>query len=286
MPELPDLLHQVPILRRELAGRRITEAHVGLPVVMRQVIPGDPSANLVGARFTEVVRRGAFVRFLLEDGPIPAEIAIHPMLAGRFSFVPAAQKIPVDTGFSMVLDDGRRLRFRDDRQMGKVYIIPPGEFSSVPGLDRIGIDILDDAVFTWEAFSAIAKKRRDQAKSFLLDHAAIDTLGNAYSDEVLHEAHLHPKARMNELTDAQRRALYDALVAVPRHAAAEIQTRNPPLDEKLRDFLKVRNRKGPCPDCGTEVRTCGIHGHDAYFCPTCQPDGKGRGFVDWSRLKR
>lgn len=259
---------------------------MGLPVVMRQVLPGDPNSVLVGGRFVDVVRRGAFVRFLLAETPVPAEIAIHPMLAGRFSFVPASQKIPVDTAFSVVLDDGRRLRFRDDRQMGKVYLIAPGDFSQVPGLERIGIDILDDAVFTWPAFEKLAKKRRDQAKSFLLDHAAIDTLGNAYSDEVLHAAHIHPKARMNELTDAQRRALYDALIAVPRAAAAEIQRRNPPLDEKLRDFLKVRNRKGPCPDCGTEVRTCGIHGHDAYFCPTCQPDTKGRGLVDWSRLKR
>ncbi|HJN72824.1 MAG TPA: hypothetical protein QGF58_02720 [Myxococcota bacterium] len=27
-----------------------------------------------------------------------------------------------------------------------------------------------------------------------------------------------------------------------------------------------------------------VRGHDAFFCPSCQPDTSGRGFVDWRKL--
>jgi formamidopyrimidine-DNA glycosylase len=73
-------------------------------------------------------------------------------------------------------------------------------------------------------------------------------------------------------------------VKVVRVARDEIARREPPLDEKLRDFLKVRNRAGePCPRCGETIRAAGVHGHDAFFCPICQPDVKGKGLVDWRK---
>jgi formamidopyrimidine-DNA glycosylase len=155
----------------------------------------------------------------------------------------------------------------------------------VPGVEGLGVDVLS-ADFTLERFRAVAKKRRDQVKSFLLDHAALDTLGNAYSDEVMWAARIHPRTRVTELSPDQIAALHQAIVGVLRSAVDEIARRKPATDEKLRDFLSVRNKKGqPCPRCGTAIRTCGVHGHDAFFCPTCQPDAQGRGFVDWRRIK-
>ena len=42
---------------------------------------------------------------------------------------------------------------------------------------------------------------------------------------------------------------------------AVIAERQPALDEKVRDFLRVRNRKGqPCPRCGTTIRAAGVRG--------------------------
>ena len=80
-------------------------------------------------------------------------------------------------------------------------------------------------------------------------------------------------------------ALYDAIVSVLRTSTDTILERKPPLDEKLRDFLSVRLRAGePCVRCGTRIRKAGVHGHDAFFCPTCQPDERGSAIVDWRKL--
>jgi formamidopyrimidine-DNA glycosylase len=53
---------------------------------------------------------------------------------------------------------------------------------------------------------------------------------------------------------------------------------------KVRDFLKVR-MKETCPRCGAKVRTAGVRGMDAWFCPRCQPATRA-GLVDWTRTGR
>ena len=139
--------------------------------------------------------------------------------------------------------------------------------------------------FTRERFRALAKGRREQVKVFLKDKSALDAMGNAYADEVCFAAGLHPKRPVNRLGPAELDGLHDAIVSVMGNAREVIAARAPPLPEKVRDFLHVRGRKDqPCDRCGTTLRVAGIHGHDAFFCPKCQPDVDGRGFVDWRRV--
>ncbi len=286
MPERPDLEHQVPILDRELTGRTITAVHVGIPVVLRVAVAGRPVDLLPGHRFTGARRQLHFVRLPLAPpaGGDPLELVIHPMLAGRFQLVPASARMTKDCGVAWTLDDGRQLRYRDREKMGKVYVIAAGDEGRVPGLQPVGLDVLDDDAFSFDAFAALARKRRDQVKLFLMDKAALDSFGNCYADEALFAAGIHPKLRARELSDEQLRRLHAAMRQVLTEARDEIARRDPPLPDKLRDFVKVRNRKGqPCPACGEKIRTVGVRGHDAFFCPRCQPDSKGRGFVDWRR---
>lgn len=181
----------------------------------------------------------------------------------------------------------RDLWYRDDVQMGKVYLVARGDSASVPGLSKIGLDVLDPAVFTRDAFRAATTKRREQAKVFLMDKSILDAMGNAYADEVLFAAGIHPKTPVYKLAPADVDRLHDAIVGVLSHACEVIRRRRPPLPEKVRDFLSVRGRPGePCVRCGTKLRKAGVHGHDAIFCPECQPDGRPRAFLDWRRLDK
>ena len=279
MAERPDLEYVVPILARELQGREIVGVRVKKPVVLRVAVEGKFEELVVGRRLGAVTRRAHFVRFGLGD----LEMVVAPMLAGRFLLTPAKEKSPADLAVAWALDDGRELRYRDDVQMGKVYVIPAGKLELVPGAARIGLDVLDRKVFTRAAFRALARTRRDQLKVFLMDKSALDAMGNAYADEALFEARLHPKTFVRALTPEEVDRLHDAIVKVIGDATRIIQERRPQLDEKLRDFVKVRGRHGePCPRCGTKIRSAGVHGHDAEFCPTCQPATRKSGIVDWN----
>jgi formamidopyrimidine-DNA glycosylase len=282
VPERPDLEWVVPQLDRELRGLSITSVAVPRPVVLRLAVRGTPEQLLVGATFERVERRAAFVLFRLGA----TELAIAPMLAGRFSLGPPGERRPRDLALALGLSDGRQLRYRDDVQMGKVWVIEAGRHEGVPGLAKVGLDVLDPTVFTREAFRAIARKRRDQVKVFLMDKTALDAMGNAYADEVLWHAGLHPKTMVRSLDEAELDRLHDSIVQVLGHARDEIARRAPRLPDKVRDFLSVRGRHGqPCPRCGATIRSAGVHGHDADFCPRCQPDRRG-GLVDWRKAGR
>jgi formamidopyrimidine-DNA glycosylase len=271
MPERPDLDYVVPILQRELTGLHMVRARVKLPVVLRAVGP-------IEGKIVEISRLAQVVVFRLEH----AVLAISPMLAGRFLICEPERKDSADLAVAFGLSDGRELRYRDDVQMGKVYLLSPGQ--PVPGLEQVGVDVLGPG-WTRAHFSALCRSRRDQLKVFLMDKAAIDAMGNAYADEVCWEAQLHPKRSVRKLSADEQERLFLAIPKVIGEAAATIQRRQPPLDEKLRDFLHVRGKAGqPCDRCGTRLRTVGVHGHDAHFCPACQPDTEAKGMVDWRKL--
>ncbi len=279
MPERPDLEYQLPILQREVTGLSVTGVRVRDPLVLRVAIAGTPASLLVDCTIVSVSRRAHFVVFDL--GAV--DVVVHPMLAGRFYIDAADRRDRGDTTVALQLSDGRELRYGDKVRMGKFYIVDRDGWDKVPGLTTIGLDVLNPKVFTFAAFKKLAKKRRDQVKLFLKDKTQLDSMGNAYADEVLFAAGLHPKTRTNKLSDDDLKILHKAIVNVLTHARDEIAGREPALHEKIRDFLKVRNRKGePCPICGTKIRSVGVRGFDAFICPECQPDQSG-GFINWRK---
>ena len=188
------------VLARALPGCRVDRVDVLDPVVLRTAVPGDARDLLTGRHVTGVQRRAHFVVISFDGGPSP-ELAIHPMLAGRFMLCPPDSRRTKDTALVLALSrvdaEPRELRYRDERQMGKVWVLRPDQRGQAPGLSEIGIDVLGPE-FTRERFRALCKKRTDQAKNFLLDKSALDAMGNAYADEVLWAARIHPKARVGD----------------------------------------------------------------------------------------
>ncbi len=277
MPELPDLLYVVSRLRERLLGRHVSSERVREPVVMRFAVRGNLSL-LLGRPLEEAFRKSHFLVFRFEG----LDLAVNPMLAGRFRLAVPGEADEAALAFVLGFGDVE-LRYLDDKRMGKAYLIPTDDWQAVPGMQTGGIDILS-AEFTRERFVSLLKRRRDQVRVFLLDKKALDSLGNAYADEVLFEAGIHPKTFCRSLGHEQGVRLHDAIVKVMSEAVAEVERRAEPIEVKVRDFLKVR-RKETCPRCGSKLRTAGVKGMDSWFCPHCQPATRA-GLVDWTRTGR
>lgn len=269
MPELPDLVHLVKVLGPALPGRRIVRATVREPIVLRVLVPGTSfAAAIEGRTFAAVERHGPFVRFGLDAG---LELIVHHMLTGRLQLAAAGDRPLAHPCFALDLDDGRILRYGDEKRMGKVYLLPEGSRGSIPGWNAQGVDILSPA-FTREAFERLIAGRRDQVRVFVMDQAALSAIGNAYADEVLFAAGIHPKTPCSRLDEARRGRLFDAIRGVIAWGIEEVERAGRPLEDKVRDHVRVRNRLGePCPVCGTTIRRAGVLGYDSFFCPRCQP---------------
>jgi formamidopyrimidine-DNA glycosylase len=279
MPELPDLVHIQSVLSRSVCGQTITAARVGDPVVLRIMVAAPFPALLVGQTIKSIVRRGQFLDFALDT----VHLVVNAMLSGRYWLVKPDRPTPRELILALALADGNELRYSDETRMGKIYVAAPEQLSQVPGFAALGEDLLSDD-FTLSRFRDLISRRRDQVRQFLLDKTALAAIGNAYADEILFASHLHPKTFCHKLSAAKVDALYAAIKAVLDHAIREIQTRDQPVEVKLRDFLKVRGRAGqPCPTCATTIRRVRVGRDDACFCPQCQPTER-KLFVDFRKV--
>jgi len=278
MPELPELLHAQAKLRGRLRGLHVRRERVKEPVVLRFCVPGNLSL-LLGRALQDVMRKSHFLAFRFEG----LDLAVNPMLAGRFRLAAPGDKDERSLSFALEFEGGAEpveLRYVDDKDMGKAYLIATDDWRAIPGMQTGGVDILSTG-FTAERFVSLLKHRRDQVRVFLLDKKALDSLGNAYADEVLFEAGIHPKTWCRQLSRDDALRLHAAILKVMTEAVQEVARRDEPIEVKVRDFLKVR-RKDTCPRCGSKLRIAGVHGMDSYFCPNCQPETRS-GLVDWRR---
>ncbi|MDP3180099.1 MAG: DNA-formamidopyrimidine glycosylase family protein [Spirochaetaceae bacterium] len=286
MPELPDLVHIVDVLAPELRLARVARARVKDPIVLRVLLPGSFDSLIEGRAFQDLERHGPFLRFGLSSrgGDDPLDLVMHLMLAGRLRLSGAGSKNLPYTAFVLELEDGRELAYADEKSMGKVYLGAAGRFEAIPGYLAQGVDITGP-LFTFDNFERLIAKRRHQARVFVMDQSALSAIGNAYADEILFEAGIHPKTPCTALDPEKRRALYDAILRTVAWGIDEVSKAGRPSEEKVRGHMRVRGRAGQaCPRCGSVIRKAGVLGYDAFFCPACQPDVAGRGFVDWRKL--
>lgn len=293
MPELPDLVHVEDVLREAIVGKTITGARTGDPTVLRIMVAEPFPALLVGRRIETVERRGHFMRFGLGGELV---LVVNAMLVGRYKLLPresdntaksaktkSAKKDPRALGLALELADGPELQYLDEKRMGKVYVTRAEDEAKIPVYGAMGLDLMSPA-FTRAAFGRAFARRRDQVRAFLMDKEALASIGNAYADEILFAAHLHPKTFCRKIDPAGVDALYESIGRVLAEAIAEIRARDQPIEIKVRDFLKVRGRDGkPCLVCGTTIRSVRVGAGDACFCPTCQPETR-KLFVNWSQL--
>jgi len=99
-------------------------------------------------------------------------------------------------------------------------------------------------------------------------------IGNAYADEILFAAGLHPYRKRTELSAEDESRLHQAIRSVLGQAAAIVTDRMEkeglPLDE-YRDHLKVHRRGGqPCPNCGSPITEITAGQRITSFCRHCQ----------------
>lgn len=279
MPELPDLEYLVDVLDGALSGATVASFTLHDPVLLRQTFECVPEEIFGGRTCTGVERHGPFVVWHF-DGDL--RFICHLMLAGEFRLEPRAPSRPGKLGFAMTWDDGHWLGYKDPKRMSKLYLVRGGDTSMIPRFDEQAPDVLSDG-FTLDYLQRLVESTRCQIRVLLMDQTRISAIGNAYADEILFDAGIHPKARCQDLTPDDVRRLCASIAGTLQNAMTVIAERQPPIHQKQRDFLRVRNRKGePCPQCGATIRREGVRGMDTFFCPRCQPPTR-KGFIDWSR---
>ncbi len=270
MPEVPDLEAIRKFFNRTVVGETIERVDTLIPVVIR--VPRDEFVRtLTGDALAEVQRHGKFLMFTLASGRI---MVVNAMLTGRFSLVGPSQKRHARTCFVLALSGGKELRYVDQRVMGRVYLTTPEELETLPQFGEMGPDVLSPDL-TEAVFRQRIKKYTGQIKSVLVNHKFVAGIGNAYADEILWQARLHPYHKRSQMTDEEVGALYQAVGEVLSWAEAIVwQKMGESLDYKeWRDHLRVHRKGGEaCPRCGNTISEITAGQRITNFCRRCQPE--------------
>ncbi len=278
MPEIPDLLYIRNYLDAHITGRTILRVTVRQPVVIRSLAGETFAAALEAKSIREVRIRGPFLLLLLTGN---LELIVNLMLAGRVQHVRDGEKPEGYLCLSLSLDDESALHLNDRQKMMKVYLTTGGRYDGIPRFSGQGIDVLSPG-FTAERFIELAARHgRKQVRVFINDQTILSAIGNAYADEILFEARVHPKTLVGRLDGPALERLHGAIRSVLEWGIREVELAGAPIQAKVRGHLRVRNRKGkPCSRCGTTIRREGVRGYDVFFCPRCQPPTRSH-FIEW-----
>lgn len=270
MPELPEVETIAADLRPSLSGARILRARVRAADILEGITPTAFSRAVSGRRITAVTRRAKHLVLLLDDGN---RVVVQLRMTGAFLVTRSRREGPYAC-FTLDLDGGRHLVYRDVRRLGVVLVLTPARWATYTA--RLGPEPLEPG-FT-PAVLAHALRGRLAVKKALMDQRRLAGVGNIYANEALWQAGIDPSRAAGKIGGPAVAALHAAVVDVLRRAVEgrgttvrDYRTGTGEVGE-FQDRLAVYGREGePCLRCGRRVvLTHVIDQRATYFCPSCQ----------------
>jgi len=132
---------------------------------------------------------------------------------------------------------------------------------------------LDDA-FDADYFQSLMTDTRWSAKAFLATEQRIPGLGNGVLQDVLWQAKIHPKRKMNSVSQAEFDALFDSVKTVlAAMTAGGGRDTEKDLFGQPGGYHVIMSRltdQLPCPCCGRPIKRASYMGGNVYFCEQCQ----------------
>ncbi len=281
MPELPDIEHYLHALRQRITGQPLDRVTLNNPFLLRTALP--PVDDVIGRDVIALRRIGKRIAIGL-DGDY--WLVVHLMIAGRLAWLEPNAKRP-----------GRRALALFDFPTGTLVLTEAGSkrraslhiVCGAADLDALDPHGLEPLAASEAEFAARLTLRNHTLKRALTDPGLFSGIGNAYSDEILHDAKLSPIAQTQKLEAAEIARLYAAVQGVltdwmerlfeasgdafPKHVTA------------FRPGMRVHGRFGePCPECGTQIQRIRYVHNELNYCPRCQTGGRVLADRSLSRL--
>jgi formamidopyrimidine-DNA glycosylase len=266
MPELPDLELFKRHLDATCLGRTIRRVTINDARILSGITGSDLARRLAGARLAHSRRHGKHLLVELEP---PGCLTLHFGMNGSLKYFAKGEDDPPYDRVRFDFTDGHHLAYLNPRLLGQVSLAADAAtFIAEQGL---GPDALDPQ-FDFAAFErALAGRKRD-VKSLLMDQEVLAGIGNIYSDEILFQAHLHPRTRSDQLAADTKKRLFGCIKEVLQAAIDAGAGAERLVDRLPASFLIPHRQKGArCPRCGGEIAADKFSGRTTYYCPRCQP---------------
>ena len=275
MFELPEFFVLAKQINNTLKGKIIRSGHLGNSphkFVWYNRSHDEFERLTVGKTIGETWSKGRWLFVPVE----PGYVLLLGECGGKVLYHSPGSKLPKKYHLYLIFEDDSF--FTVTTQMwGAMELYEKGEEQNrqyVQGMRTTPIE----PEFTLDYFSSlvdglVAEKKRS-VKGLLTQDQIIPGLGNAIAQDIMFRARLHPKHPIADLSEGQKRGLYDAIL----NTVKEVMEQGGRYDE----FDLYNNRGGyvrlmdknaagnPCPECGSVIEKMQYLGGACYFCPSCQ----------------
>ena len=271
MPELPDIVVYIEALDKRISGSVLQRVRVASPFLLRTAVPALSSVE--GKKVVELRRLGKRICFGLEGD---LWLVLHLMIAGRLHWFDERGKAAKGRSLAVFEFNNGSLTLTEagTQKRASLHVVQ-GE-AGLENLNPGGLEVFEA---TAEEFTQAIRTRNHTLKRALTDPRILSGIGNAYSDEILHEAKLSPFTLTQKLSDSEVKQLFEAikrsLTDWVERLRAEYGERFPEKVTAFRPDMATHGKYGqPCPRCGSKIQRIRYAANEANYCPTCQTGGK------------
>ena len=281
MPELPDIAAYITALESRILNQPLQHVRLASVFLLRTV---DPPLETTEGRTVVALRRIGKRIAIGVEGDL--WLVLHLMIAGRLHWKPPQAKLAgrnalaafdFPTGSLTLTEAGskRRASLHVVRGEEGLYSIDPG------GIEVFSTDL--------DGFRAALTLENRTLKRALTDPRLMSGIGNAYSDEILHAAHLSPITLTHKLKPEEWERLFSAtrstLTIWMNRLRQEAEKSFPEGVTAFRPEMAVHGKYDqPCPRCGEKVQRIRYADNETNYCARCQTGGKVLADRSLSRL--
>jgi formamidopyrimidine-DNA glycosylase len=271
--ELPEAVNLAGQINDTICGKRIVSvivAHTPHKLAWYYGEPSTYSDLLIGKTVGKAIPLGSLVEIKVETADIlfgeGAGIRFHdknePHPAKHQLLLEFDDHCAVSVAIQMYGGLGAFYEGKLDNHYYKVAREKPSPLS--PTFDKVYFDriVCDDGVQKFSLKALLATEQR------------IPGLGNGILQDILFNAKMHPKKKVNTLSDKEKEILFDSVKTTISVMASQ-GGRDTELDlfghpGGYKTILCKNTVSKPCPVCGTIIKKEAYMGGSVYYCEKCQ----------------
>ena len=271
MPELPDIVVYIEALEKRISGSVLQRVRIASPFLLRTAVP--PLSSVEGKKTIELRRLGKRICFGLEGD---LWLVLHLMIAGRLHWYDERSKAAKGRSVAVFEFNKGSLTLTEAGTQKRASLHVVQGQAGLESLNPGGLEVFEA---TTEEFGRAIRAKNHTLKRALTDPRILSGIGNAYSDEILHEARLSPFTLTQKLTDSEVEQLFTgvkrSLTDWVERLRKEYGERFPEKVTAFRPDMAAHGKYGePCPRCGSKIQRIRYGSNETNYCPTCQTGGK------------
>ncbi len=274
MIELPEARSIAKDLRKEILGKKVIDVRGNFTDHKFTFYYGDPNKYknmLVGKKVTNIIERNYYVEIEIEDSKLVMRDGAN------IRFYTKQESFPDKSKLLLQFDDDSCINvttsmysficvFNKDKGM------PDDKYYN---LELTGIGPFDKK-FTLEYLNSLLndKTLKMSLKAFLATEQRILGIGNGVVQDILFNAKMLPKRKMNTLTENDINILYNAIINTLKdmtNKGGRDTEKNIYSEEgQYKTILSSKSYSNVCPICKGSIKKEQYLGGSIYYCPNCQ----------------